>query len=133
MNGEDSVFACGWIAGRPNTRPRRVPASERGQATVEVVALLPLVVVAALAIAALLAAGQARELAGHAATAGAMAMLQGGDPADAARAAAPGVPRARMSVRVRGRTVRVRIRPRAPFGLPARLLEATVVADAGPR
>ena len=107
--------------------------NERGQATVEVVALLPLVVAAALAITALLATGQARELAGHAATAGAMAMLQGGDPADAARAAAPGVPRARMSVRVRGRTVRVRIRPRAPFGLPARLLEATVAADAGPR
>jgi hypothetical protein len=108
-------------------------ASEGGQATVEVVALLPLVVAAALAITALLAAGQARELAGHAATAGAMAMLQGGDPADAARDAAPGVPRARMSVRVRGRTVRVRIRPHAPFGLPTRLLEATVVADAGPR
>ena len=60
-------------------------------------------------------------------------LLQGGDPADAARAAAPGVPRSRLSVRVRGRTVRVRIRPRTPFGLPARLLEATVVADAGPR
>jgi hypothetical protein len=119
VTGGDSVFACGR-------------ASERGQATVEVVALLPLVVAAALAITALLAAGQARELAGHAATAGAMAIMQGGDPADAARAAAPGVPRTRMSVRVRGRTVRVRIRPRAPFGLPARLLEATVVADAGP-
>ena len=111
----------------------RVSAGQQGQATVEVVALLPLVVAAALAIAALLAAGQARELAGHAAAAGAMAMLQGGDPAHAARAAAPGVPRTRMSVRVRGRTVRVRIRPRAPFGLPARLLEAAVVADAGPR
>jgi hypothetical protein len=120
VSGEDSVFACGR-------------ASERGQATVEVVALLPLVVAATLVIVALLAAGQARELAGHAATAGAMAMLQGGDPAAAARAAAPGVPRARMSVRLQGRKVRVRIRPRAPFGLPARLLEATVVADAGPR
>jgi hypothetical protein len=120
VSGEGSVVACGR-------------ANERGQATVEVVALLPLVVAAALAITALLAAGQARELAGHAATAGAMAMLQGGDPVDAAHAAAPGVPRARMSVRVRERTVRVRIRPRAPFGLPARLLEATVVADAGPR
>ena len=65
------------VAGRPSSWLRRVSALEQGQATVEVVALLPLVVVAALAIAALLAAGQARELAGHAATAGAMAMLQG--------------------------------------------------------
>ena len=133
MSGEDPVFARGWVAGRPNARPRGTSVSERGQATVEVVALLPLVVAAALAIVALLAAGQARELAGHAATAGAMAMLQGDDPEDAARAAAPAVPRGRMSVRVQGRSVRVRIRPRTPFGLPARLLEATVVADAGPR
>lgn len=105
---------------------------EAGQATVEVVALLPLVVAAALAVVVLLAAGQARERAGHAAAAGAMAILQGADPADAARAAAPGWPRERMDVRVTGRRVRVRVRPRAPFGL-GRRLEATVVADAGPR
>jgi hypothetical protein len=107
--------------------------SERGQATVEVVALLPLVVAAVLAVTALLAAGQARELAGHAATAGAMAMLRGGDPAQAARAAAPGVPAGRMTVRVDGRSVRVRIAPRPPFGLAGRVLETTAVADAGPR
>jgi hypothetical protein len=105
---------------------------ETGQASVEVVALLPIVAVVALAVMALLAAGQARELAGHAATAGAMAMLQGGDPQDAARAAAPSWPRSRMDVRVTGRRVRVRVRPRAPFGLPSGPLEATAVADAGP-
>ncbi len=107
--------------------------SERGQATVEVVALLPLVASAVLALTALLAAGQARELAGHAATAGAMAMLQGGDPVRAARAAAPGVPAGRMTVRVRGRTVRVRVAPRPPFGLAGRVLETSAEADAGPR
>jgi len=107
--------------------------SERGQATVEVVALLPLAVISVLAVVALLAAGQARELAGHAATAGAMAMLQGGDPEDAARAAAPAVPRERMLVRVVGRTVWVRVRPRPPFGLAAAVLSTTAVADAGPR
>lgn len=107
--------------------------SERGQATVEVVALLPLAVVAVLAVVALLVAGQARELAGHAATAGAMAMLQGGDPQSAARDAVPSVARERMSVRVAGRTVRVRVRPRPPFGLAAAVLSTTVVADAGPR
>jgi hypothetical protein len=108
------------------------PRGESGQASVEVVALLPLVVVAALAVMALLAAGQARELAGHAATAGAMAILQGADPERAARAAAPSWPRARMDVRVHGRRVRVRVRPRAPFGLGAGLLQATAAADAGP-
>jgi Flp pilus assembly protein TadG len=107
--------------------------NERGQATVEVVALLPMLVVAALAVVALLAAGQARELAGHAAAAGAMAILQGSDPEDAARAAAPGWSRERMDVRVSGRRVRVRVRPRPPFGLAGRMLEATAVADAGPR
>jgi Flp pilus assembly protein TadG len=106
--------------------------SESGQATVEVVALVPLVVLAVLAVTALLAAGQARELAGHAAAAGAMAILQGADPERAARAAAPSWPRDRMDVRVRGRRVRVRVRPRAPFALPTRVLEATAVADAGP-
>jgi Flp pilus assembly protein TadG len=105
---------------------------EAGQASVEVVALLPIVAAVALAVMALLAAGQAREVAGHAATAAAMAILQGGDPEGAARAAAPSWPRSRMDVRVSGRRVRVRVRPRAPFGLPGGLLEASVTADAGP-
>jgi hypothetical protein len=110
----------------------RTGAGERGQATVEVVALLPLVVTAALAVMALLAAGQARELAGHAAAAGAMAILQGADPQEAARAAAPSWPRERMEVRVSGRRVRVLLRPRAPFGLGGSLLDASATADAGP-
>ncbi len=105
---------------------------QSGQASVEVVALVPLAAFAALAVSALLAAGQARELAGHAATAGAMALLQGADPERAARQAAPGWPRGRMDVRVRGRRVRVRIRPGTPFGLGTEVLQATAVADAGP-
>jgi hypothetical protein len=105
---------------------------ESGQASVEVVALVPLVAAIVFAVTALLAAGQARELAGHAAAAGAMAILQDADPEEAARAAAPSWPHSRMDVRVSGRRVRVHVRPRAPFGLPGRLLEATAVADAGP-
>ena len=116
--------------GRRARRARR--SGEAGQASVEVVALLPLLVAAGLAVTALLAAGQARELAGHAAAAGAMAMLQGGDPKDAARAAAPSWPASRLRVRVEGRRVRVTARPDAPLGIPASLLEATAVADAGP-
>jgi pilus assembly protein CpaE len=63
---------------------------EGGQASVELVALLPLAALVALAIGQLLAAGSARELAGNAAEAGAAALLQGTDPTAAARAALRG-------------------------------------------
>ena len=110
--------------------PRR--AGEAGQASVELVTLAPLVVVVALAAAQLLAAGAAGELADHAAEAAAVALLQGGDPKAAARAAVPGWSRARMSVRVDGRKVHVRLRPRSPSTLAAELLEARREAYAGP-
>lgn len=105
---------------------------ERGQASVELVAIAPLVVAVVLAAAQVLAAGAARELADHAAEAGAVALLQGGDPEAAARDAAPGWSRGRLHVRVDERRVRVRLRPR-PFvpGL-AGTLEATGEAHAGP-
>jgi hypothetical protein len=84
---------------------------ESGQSTVELVALLPLFVVVALACAQLLMAGAARELAGNAAEAGAVAMLQGGDPEQAARDALPGWSRSGFDVEVRGGTVRVSVEP----------------------
>ena len=52
-------------------------SSVSGQASVELVALVPLATLIALAIGQLLAAGAARELAGNAAEAGAAALLQG--------------------------------------------------------
>jgi hypothetical protein len=103
-----------------------------GQASVEVVALLPLAALIALAIGQLLAAGAARELAGNAAEAGAAALLQGGDPAAAARAALPGWSRERAGVQVAGRRVDVHVRPRVVFPVLAALLEASASADAGP-
>ena len=87
---------------------------EGGQASVELVALLPLAALIALAIGQLLAAGSARELAGNAAEAGAAALLQGADPTAAARAALPGWSRARTTVDVAGR------RPSGPSGVPHR-------------
>jgi hypothetical protein len=105
---------------------------EGGQASVELVALLPLAAVVALCAGQVLAAGQARELAGNAAGAGAVGLLQGSDPREAARAALPGWSRERVAVRVDGRRVRVRLRPRAVLpGLSGRLT-ASAVADAGP-
>lgn len=105
---------------------------ERGQSTVELVALLPLLVVVALAATQLLLAGAASEYAGHAAEAGAIALLQGGDPESAARAAVPGWAHARVDVRVAGREVRVAVRPASLVPPLARLLVAHDRARAGP-
>lgn len=107
-------------------------AEDRGQSTVEVVALLPLLLAVVLAGAQLLVAGLAREQAGTAAQAAAMALLQGDDPQDAARDAVPGWARSRVRVRVRGQRVEVRMRPPAIVPGLAGGLTATVRADAGP-
>ena len=104
---------------------------ERGQSTVEVVGMLPLLVLVAMAAGQLLAAGVAHELAGHAAEAGAVAVLQGGDPARAARDALPGWADDRVVVRVNKGRVRVQVRPPAPVAAVGRMLAATVEADAG--
>jgi hypothetical protein len=112
--------------------PARVIAAPAGQASVELVALLPLAALVALAIGQLLAAGAAGELAGNAAEAGAAALLQGADPAAAARAALPGWSRDRAVVHVAGRRVEVRVRPRTVVPLLADRLVATASADAGP-
>lgn len=103
-----------------------------GQATIEVLAAAPLVLVAVLAAVQLLAAGACRELAAHAASAGATAILQERDPARAARAALPGWSRSGLSVSVDGRRVRVSLRPPSTVPGLAVHLRANAVADAGP-
>lgn len=107
--------------------------SARGQSTVEIVALLPLLALAGLAIMQLLAAGAAHELAGHAAEAGAVAIAEGRDPARAARESVPSWSRRRVSVHVSGRRVSVRLRPPAIVDGLGDLLDARVEADAGPK
>ena len=98
----------------------------------ELVALLPVLLLGALVVAQILVAGRCRELAGHAAGAGATALLQDEDPAAAARRALPGWSRGRLAVTVRGRVVRVALRP--PGLLPgiASALGSRAQADAGP-
>jgi hypothetical protein len=112
------------------TEPRR--GRESGQASVELVMVAPLLVLIVLAAAQLLAAGAAGELADHAAEAAGVAVLQGADPKAAARDAVPGWSRDRMTVRVDGRRIRVRLRPPSPIPAVGELLEATREADAGP-
>ncbi len=103
---------------------------EEGQATVELIALLPLLLIAAFAGAVVLAAHAAGEQAGQAAEAGAIALLQGGDPRAAARHALPEHVRARIAVN--GRRVTVSVRPDLPLGSLERRLTAGATAEAGP-
>lgn len=114
------------------TRGRLDASSAAGQATVELVAFLPLVLAGALAAAALLAGHSAAEQAGQAAQAGAMALLQGGDAREAARRALPSGARARATIDVEDRRVTVTVRPRLPVDALAAPLTATATADAGP-
>ncbi len=104
---------------------------ERGQASVELLALAPVIVAAAMAVLAILAAGRAREIAATAAQAGAMALLQGADARDAARDVVPLSHRPELRIVLRGRSVTVGVQPRVP--LLARPLTASSTAHAGPR
>ena len=107
--------------------------AERGQSSVELVALLPLVLLIGLAIMALLAARSAADEAATAAQAGAMALIQDADPLAAARAALPPPARRHAEIHVRGRRVTVTIRPAAEPRFLAAALASTASADAGPR
>jgi hypothetical protein len=112
---------------------RRWGAEADGQASVELVAVLPVATAVALAAAQVLAAGWSAELAGHAAEAGAIALGREEDPgprhgtrcpagrATASASGSPGGPSAYGFLH----------RPSCP-GL-AGALTATAHADAGPR
>ncbi|HET7588960.1 MAG TPA: hypothetical protein VFK14_02070 [Solirubrobacterales bacterium] len=89
--------------------------AERGQATVELVAALPALLLAAAVALQLLAVGYAMTLADGAAEAGALALASGGSAADAAREALPGWAKDEISVAVDGGTVSVRLRPPSPI------------------
>jgi hypothetical protein len=110
---------------------RRLRA-ERGQSSVELVALLPLTLVLGLAILALLSARSAAGQAAAAAQAGAMAVLQDADPAAAARAALPAGARKHATIHVHGRRISVTVRPATEPGILRGRLTSTASADAGP-
>jgi hypothetical protein len=59
-----------------------------------------------------------------------MALLQGGDPREAAREALPDG--ALATIEVDARRVTVTVRPRVPVGPVAEAMTAHVTADAGP-
>ncbi len=106
--------------------------AERGQATVELVAALPALLLAAFVALQLLAAGYAMTLADGAAEAGALALASGGSAARAAREALPGWAKDDVSVAVVDGTVSVRLRPPSPIPVLGERLTITSSAAARP-
>ncbi len=97
-------------------------ASERGQATVELIAALPALLLAGYIAFQLLATGYALTLADSAAEAGALALASGRPAVSASRAALPGWAEGGAQVSVRGGRVTVRVRPPSlSMGLGERL------------
>ena len=87
-----------------------------GQASVELLAGLPALLLAGLICFQLLAAGYALTLADGAAESGALASAAGADPERAAREALPGWAGDRVEVEAGGGAVRVELRPPAAIG-----------------
>ena len=102
---------------------------EDGQAAVELLGALPVLVALGLAVAQLLAVGYSAVLAGHAAEAGALALAARADPSASARNALPGWSHAGASVGVRDGRVTVRLRPPSLIGALSRKLEVASTAS----
>lgn len=105
--------------------------AERGQATVELVAALPALLLAGLIALQLLVVGYAMTLADGAAEAGALALASGGSPAGAATDALPGWAADDVTVSVSGEEVSVRLRPPSP--IPALAKRLTIDGSASAR
>ena len=91
----------------------------------EVLAGVPLLLLAALACLQMLAAGYSLNLADGAAEAGAIALATGGDPGEAVEAALPGWAGDRVRVDSEGGRVTVRLRPPAVVPAVSRALEVS--------
>jgi hypothetical protein len=98
---------------------------ERGQASIEVLAGIPALVLAGLIALQLLATGYSLTVADGAAEAGAMAIATGRPAAPAVREALPGWARHRVDVEVDGGRLTVRLRPPSPLATLARRLEVS--------
>jgi hypothetical protein len=103
-----------------------------GQASVEAVCGIAVLMLAGLLCFQLLAAGYTATLADGAAEAGAVALLRGEPVGAAVRSALPGWARSRVKVLHLGETVRVEIAPPSLFDSVASRLEASSTATAKP-
>lgn len=113
---------------------RRRPGASRtrGQASIELLAGLPLLLAAALVAGQLLLVDYALTLADGSAEAGAIAAATGGDPAEAARDALPGWARDGAEIHFHDGRVRVDLEPPAPVAAVADLLRVRSEAWARP-
>jgi hypothetical protein len=100
-------------------------ASQRAQASIEVLAGMPALVLAGLAALQLLVTGYSLTLADGATEAGAMALAAGRPAAPAIREALPGWARNRIHVTVVGGELTVRLRPPSPLAAVSRELEVS--------
>ncbi len=104
----------------------------RGQASLELLAGVPALLLAALVALQLLVTTYTLHLADNAAEAGALAAAAGLGPEPAARAALPGWARSRVRVEAADRRVEVAVRPPAPVAALSRALEVRSSAWALP-
>jgi hypothetical protein len=96
---------------------------QRGQASVELLAGVPALALAALICLQLLVTGYSASLADGAAESGALALAAGREPEEAIRAALPGWADDRIDVDVAGSRLTVGLRPPAPLPAIANALE----------
>jgi hypothetical protein len=106
--------------------------SQSGQATIEAVAAVSLLLLAGLLALQLLVAGYALTLADGAAEAGALALAAGRPAKSAAREALPGWAEGESEISVHGGEVTVRLSPPAPLAAVADHLAVTASAFARP-
>lgn len=99
-----------------------------GQASVELLGALPVLVVLGTFLFQALAVGYSAVLAGNAAEAGALSLAGGGEAEHAAREALPGWSRAGMGVAVDDGRVEVSLNPPSPIEALGEELEVTSVA-----
>jgi hypothetical protein len=99
--------------------------SEAGQASIELIAGVPVLLLAAVACLPLLAAGYALTLADGAAEAGALARSAGEPAAPAVEKALPGWAQERFTLGIRGDEITVTLRPPSPFAAVAERLSVS--------
>ena len=99
--------------------------SQRGQASIELLAALPFVLVAGILCLQLLAAGYTLTLADGAAEAGAIALAADLPPEPAVEAALPGWASDRVELERDGGRLIVRLRPPSPLAAVGRALEVS--------
>jgi hypothetical protein len=107
-------------------------SEERGQASIELVAALPALLLAAFLALQLLATGYALTVADGAAEAGALALAAGRPAVGAVRGALPGWARDGAEIEVRGGRVSVTVRPPSPLAALAERLAVSSSAAARP-